>query len=485
MSYFSELTLQYIAGEWRPGSGEWDIIDFDPYSGDKLAALTVATADQVDEAYRAAQRAQRDWAAAGGAARVPVFERMLRLVEENEPELAETIVLETGSTQAKADIELARVKEFLVESCALALLPTDRALPSQEEGKENVGRQVPVGVVGVISPFNYPFLLAVRSVAAALALGNGVVLKPHQSTPVTGGTLVAKLFEDAGLPPGLLNVVITDVAEVGDALLEHPVPKVISFTGSDRTGRHIATVAAAHFKQSVLHLSGNSALIVMDDADLDAAVDCAVLSRFAHQGQNCMAANRILVQRGVQREFTEAFTARVRALRVGDPRDPETQIGPLINTSQVDGVQAAVELALRDGATALVRGEANGCVVGPTVLADVPAGSEVLRQEIFGPVALLVTFDDVDEAVTIANDTPYGISGAVHTGDVARGMEIAKRVETGMFHVNGGTIDDAPVIPFAGEKNSGMGRLNGEAMVAAFTTQRWISVQHGRGAFPF
>ncbi|AXK34343.1 aldehyde dehydrogenase family protein [Streptomyces armeniacus] len=485
MSYFSELTLQYIAGEWRPGSGAWDIIDFDPYSGDKLAALTVATADEVDQAYWAADRAQPGWAAAGGYGRRPVFERVLRLIEEREQELTEAIILEAGGTHAKAAVELRLAKEFLREAVGLAMRPSDRILPSQTDGKENLVRRAPVGVVGVVSPFNYPFLLSVRSVAAALALGNAVVLKPHQNTPVTGGTLVGRLFEEAGLPPGVLNVVVTDIAEVGDALLEHPVPKVISFTGSDRTGRHVATVAAAHFKHAVLHLAGNSALIVLDDADLGPAVDAAVFSRFAHQGQNCMSANRILLQSGVRREFTEAFTERVRALRVGDPKDPRTQIGPLINTSQVEGVLAAVDQAVREGAVPLVRGEANGCLVEPSVLADVPADAEVLRQEVFGPVALLVPFDGVDDAVRIANDTPYGLSGAVHTGDVQRGVEIAKRVETGMFHVNGGTVNDEPVIPFGGEKRSGMGRLNGDAMVQAFTTQRWVSVQYGRSAFPF
>ncbi|MGV2918200.1 aldehyde dehydrogenase family protein [Streptomyces alfalfae] len=485
MSFFSDLAHQYIDGEWKTGSGSWDIIDFNPYDGEKLASITVATADEVDQAYRAAERAQHAWAETNPYARRGVFERALRIVEEREEEITGAIVAELGGTRLKAAFELHLTKEFLREAVHLCLRPEGRILPSPEDGKENRLYRTPVGVVGVISPFNFPLLLSVKTVAPALALGNAVVLKPHQSAPVTGGSLVARIFEDAGLPAGLLNVVITDIAEIGDALIEHPVPSVISFTGSDRVGRHVATVCASHFKRSVLELGGNSALIVLDDADVDYAVDAAVFSRFVHQGQVCMAANRILVDRSVQAEFTGKFVAKVASLKVGDPADPATHIGPLINASQAEAVSSVVEQAVAAGAEALLHGATDGNLIAPSVLTGLPADSPVLRQEIFGPVALLVPFDGEDEAVRIANDTPYGLSGAVHTADVERGVRIAKRVRTGMIHVNDGTVHDEPVVPFGGEKNSGVGRLNGEATVDAFTTQKWISVQHGRSRFPF
>ncbi|MFJ8005505.1 aldehyde dehydrogenase family protein [Streptomyces fagopyri] len=484
-SYFTDLARQYIGGEWRPGTGSWDIIDFNPYDGEKLASITIATVDEVDEAYRAAERAQKEWAEVNPYARRAVFEKALRLVEEREAEITEVIIAELGGTHLKAGFELHLAKEFLRESIQLALRPEGRILPSPIDGKENRVYRVPVGVVGVISPFNFPFLLSLKSVAPALALGNGVVLKPHQNTPIVGGSLVAKIFEDAGLPGGLLNVVITDIAEIGDAFIEHPVPKVISFTGSDKVGRHVATVCASHFKSAVLELGGNSALVVLDDADIDYAVDAAVFSRYVHQGQVCMAANRVLVDRSVADEFTEKFVAKVRTLKVGDPSDPRTIIGPVINSSQADAITGAVDQAVAEGATALVRGTTTDNLVGPTVLTDVPADSGILRQEIFGPVALLVLFDGEEEAVRIANDTPYGLSGAVHTADVERGVAFAKRIDTGMFHVNDGTVHDEPPVAFGGEKHSGIGRLNGEATVEAFTTQKWISVQHGRSFFPF
>ncbi|MEV8036773.1 aldehyde dehydrogenase family protein [Streptomyces sp. NPDC002742] len=484
-SYFTDLAQQYIDGEWRPGTGSWDIIDFNPYDGEKLASITIATVDEVDEAYRAAERAQKKWGATNAYARRAVFEKALAVIDEREAEIADVIIAELGGTRLKAAFEIHLVREFLRESVQLALRPEGKIIPSPVDGKENRLYRVPVGVVGVISPFNFPLLLSIKSVAPALALGNGVVLKPHQNTPIVGGSLVAKIFEEAGLPGGLLNVVITDIAEIGDAFIEHPVPKVISFTGSDKVGRHVATVCAANFKRSVLELGGNSALVVLEDADIDYAVDAAVFSRFVHQGQVCMAANRVLVDRSIEAEFTEKFVAKVRTLKTGDPSDPQTVIGPVINSSQADALSSVVEQAIAEGATALLQGSTTDNMVEPSVLTGVPAGSDLLRQEIFGPVVFLVPFDGEEEAVRIVNDTPYGLSGAVHTADIERGVNFAKQIDTGMFHVNDGTVHDEPLVPFGGEKHSGIGRLNGETTVDSFTTTKWISVQHGRSRFPF
>ncbi|MGW0669549.1 aldehyde dehydrogenase family protein [Streptomyces sp. NPDC002746] len=484
MSFFHELADQYIDGEWRTGTGSWDIIDFNPYNGEKLAAITIATAAEVDLAYRAAERAQRTWVTKSPYERARVMERALRITEELADEIVEAIIDELGGTRVKAFYELRAAQEFLREAARQALVPGGRILASPADGKENRIVRQPVGVVGVISPFNFPFLVTMKSVAPALALGNAVVVKPNQNAPVVGGGLVAKIFHDAGLPAGLLNVLVTDVAEIGDAFIEHPVPKVISFAGSDRVGRHVGATAGALFKRTILELSGNSALVVLDDADIDYAVDAAVFSRFVYQGQVCMAANRILVDRAVAPEFTEKFTARVAALRTGDPRDPDTQIGPVINTFQADALTALVDQAVAEGATALVRGRTRGNLVEPTVLAGLAEDSPLLSQEIFGPVALLVTFDGEAEAVRITNDSPYGLSGAVHTADVERGVRFARRIRSGMFHVNDATVQDDPLVAFGGEKDSGTGRLNGDATVDAFTTQKWISIQHGRSVFP-
>ncbi|MEV0846552.1 aldehyde dehydrogenase family protein [Streptomyces sp. NPDC049954] len=487
MSFFTELAHQYIDGEWRTGRGSWDIIDFNPYNGEKLAALTVATGEEVDEAYRAAARAQPAWAAAGPHERRKVLERALSVLTSLREEVAAAIVEELGGTWSKAYFEVDLAAEFVRHAASYAVGTEGELLPSLTPGKENRVYREPVGVVGVISPFNYPLLVTLKSVAPALALGNAVVVKPNQNTPVVGGGVIAHVFERAGLPAGLLNVLVTDIAEIGDALIEHPVPKVISFSGSDTVGRHVAAVAARSLKRTVLQLSGNGAFVALDDLaedGLDHAVEAAVFSRFVYQGQVCMAANRIFVDRRLESEFSRRFTERVAALRTGDPADPETDLGPVINPFQAEALTALVERAVADGATALLRGRTVGNLVEPTVLTGLPADSPLLRQEIFGPVALLVPFDGEEEAVRLVNDSPYGLAGAVHTADAERGVAFARRIETGMMHVNGSTIDDDPVAAFGGEKLSGIGRLNGPASVDAFTTQRWISVQHGRGTYP-
>lgn len=487
MSYFTELGHQYIDGEWRSGSGSWDIIDFNPFSGEKLATIPVATVKEIDAAYEAAERAQEAWAATNPYRRRAVLDRAVRLLEERADKIIDVLTQELGGTRAKGQMEIDSALDTLRHASSLAVRADGEILPAPHEGRLNRLRRKPVGVVSVISPYNYPFAIALLSVAPALALGNAVVVKPHQNSPISGGGLVARLFEDAGLPPGLLNTLVTDIAEIGDAFIEHPVPSVISFTGTDRIGRHVATVAARHFKRTVMQLSGGSAFVVLDDVRgkaMDYAVRAAVASRFIYQGQICMAANRILVDRAVEREFTEKFVAAVAALRVGDPADPETHIGPLINSLQVEAIEQLVGKAVADGVTVLLRGSVHGNLVEPTVLTDVAEDSPLMRQEIFGPVALLVPFDGDDEAVRLANLTPYGLSGAVHTADAERGVRLGRRVRTGMFHVNNSTVLQDATVPFGGEGLSGMGRLGGDGSVDAFTTMQWISVQEGEADFP-
>ncbi|EFG64871.1 aldehyde dehydrogenase family protein [Streptomyces sp. SPB074] len=486
MSFFTDLSQQYIDGEWRVGRGSWDVIDFNPYNGEKLAAVTAATGVEVDEAYQAAARAQPGWAAAGPHARRDVLERARTALVGLREETADAMIAELGATRAKAYYEIDLAAEFLRHAAGVAVMPDGELLPALAPGKENRVYREPAGVVTVISPFNYPLLVTLKSVAPALALGNAVLVKPNQNAPIVGGGLVARIFELAGLPAGVLNVLVTDIAEIGDDLIEHPVPKVISFSGSDRIGRHVAAVAARALKRTVLQLSGNGAFVALGDltgAALDRAVDAAVFSRYVYQGQVCMAANRILVDRALEPGFSARFTERVAALRTGDPADPATQLGPVIDSFHAEALTALVDEALAEGATPLLRGRTVGNLVEPTILTGLSPHSPLLRQEIFGPVALLVPFDGDEEGLRLTNDTPYGLSSAVHTGDAERGVAFARRVEAGMIHVNGTTMEDDPMAAFGGVKRSGIGRLNGAASVDAFTTQRWISVQHGPATY--
>jgi aldehyde dehydrogenase (NAD+) len=479
------LNQQHIGGVWRDGSSNRWLADTNPYNGDLIANFKLASLSDLDEAYRSAASAQKIWAAVNPFEQRAILEKGLAWLETHEPEITDLIIDELGGTRLKAFVEILLVKNSLKEASTYPVRMTGEIFPSPIPGKENRLYRIPVGVVGVISPFNFPFILGMRSVAAALGAGNGVVLKPHDDTPITGGTLIAKLFEEAGLPKGLLNVVIADIAEVGDAFVEHPVPRVISFTGSEGVGRHIGEVAGRCLKRAVLELGGNSALIVMDDADLTLAVNAAVFSRFMHQGQVCMCANRILVQRGVYDVFLEKFLARVSALKVGDPREPETEVGPLINRKQVETFSRQLQKGVDEGARLGIRGSVDGNLVSPTVFVDVRDDMWLSQNELFGPAVCVMPFDTPQDAVRIANNSPFGLTGAIITNSLERGAEMAKEIDSGMVHVNDGTVNDEPLVAFGGEKASGTGRLNGRWALEEFSTLKWISVQHAARHYPF
>ena len=479
------IDQQLIDGRWQDGSSGDVLVDRNPFDGSVIAEFPIANAADIDEAYRAAARAKEEWDRVNPYAKRKVFEDAVKYTESNFGPIMEVIIDELGGTQLKAGFEIGLVLDMLKEAATFPLRMEGRILPSAVDDRENYLYRVPVGVVAVISPFNFPFFLSMKSVAPALGAGNGVVLKPHEQTPIMGGTMIGKIFEEAGLPAGLLNVLVTDIAAIGDAFIEHPVPRVISFTGSTAVGRHVAEVGARHFKKVLLELGGNSAFIVLDDADLEYAVDAAVFSRFTHQGQICMSANRVLVHESIVDDFVDRYVTKVATLKVGNPRDEDTIIGPLITHKQAEDLNAMVDRAIRDGARAAIRGEVNGGVFDPVVLLDVDPDMEVAQKELFGPVVSVIPFKTDDEAVEIANNSNFGLSGAVHTSDIDRGVALARRVETGMIHVNDCTIHDEPIVAFGGEKQSGLGRLNGPWSLDEFTTMRWVSVNRGRRQFPY
>jgi aldehyde dehydrogenase (NAD+) len=482
---FKQLDRQFINGEWVEGSGRKEIIDSNPYDGSPLAKFVIATINDVDAAYSSAKRSQRTWAAVSAYDKRGIFENAARFLEENTDAVAQIIVQETGGTYLKAHFEINLALDTLKEASTLSLRIEGKILPSPTTGKDNFLYRIPVGIVGVISPFNFPFFLSMKSVAPALATGNGVVLKPHEDTPITGGTLIAKIFQEAGLPSGLLNVIVTDISTIGDAFIEHPVPRIIAFTGSAGVGRHIAEVASRHLKKPLLELGGNSALIVLDDADVDYAVEAAVFSRFTHQGQICMSANRILVHESVMEEFLERFVDKVSSLLVGDPSDPSTVLGPLMNRRQAATLERLVADSVAQGARAVLEGGARGNLFYPVVLTDVTPDMAVARCELFGPVVCVIPFSTDAEAAALANDSEFGLSGAVHSRNIDRATQLAHHVETGMIHVNDATIHDEPIIAFGGEKNSGIGRLNGQWSIEEFTSVKWISVNRKRQNFPY
>ncbi|MBX6352748.1 MAG: aldehyde dehydrogenase family protein [Thermoflavifilum sp.] len=479
------LSKQYIAGEWRDGRSDRVYVNRNPYDGSTVAEIRLATIQDIDEAYRAAAQAQKEWAQVNPFERKAVIERAIDIWESYAHDIIPLVAEEIGGTYLKAVVEIELVKNFLREAATYPLRMEGRILPATVPGKENRLLRVPAGVVGIISPFNFPMCLSMRALAPAIACGNGVVLKPHEEAAITGGTLLAKVFEEAGVPKGLVNVVIADVGEIGDAFIEHPIPRIISFTGSTAVGRHIAEVASRHLKRVTLELGGNSALIVLDDADLDLAVDAALFSRFMHQGQICMCANRIIVVRDVYDAFLGKFVEKTAAIKVGNPREKDTIIGPLIHARQVDRLQQVVEASIQQGAKVAYRGPVSGNVVGPVVLYDVTPEMTCAREEMFGPVVAIMPVADEEEAIGVANDSDYGLTGAVITRDIERGVRVAMAVESGMFHVNDGTVNDEPLVAFGGEKASGVGRYNGRWGLEEFTTLKWISIQRERRQYPF
>ena len=485
MSKFAQLNKQYIGGVWRDGKSQKVLTDQNPYNGHKIAEFKLGSLADLDEAYRSAASAQKIWADVNPYEKRAILEKAITWIDQHEADITDIIIEELGGTGLKAFFEIGLVKNIIKEASTYPLRMKGEILPSTVDGKENRLYRIPVGVVGVISPFNFPFFLSMRSVATAIGAGNGVVLKPHDDTAITGGTLVAKVFDEVGLPKGLLNVIVADIREIGDAFVEHPIPRIISFTGSESVGRHIGGVAGRCLKKAILELGGNSALIVMPDADLDLAINAAVFSRFTHQGQICMSANRILVHRSLYGQFLEKYVARVSKLKVGDPRDPETDLGPLINKAQVDTLTKQIQKGTDEGARVALRGKADGNLFSPTIFADVRPEMSIAQNEMFGPAVCVIPFETPDEAVRIANESAFGLSGAVHTKDVEYGAEIAKQIDSGAIHVNDGTINDDPLVAFGGEKASGVGRLNGRWALEEFTTLKWVSVQHKTRHYPF
>ncbi|NLC36706.1 MAG: aldehyde dehydrogenase family protein [Alcaligenaceae bacterium] len=486
-SGYQNLDLQPIAGQWRKGRSPRSLEVLDPYSGDTLLNLPMASHADLDEAYQAARDAQPAWASLGPTARGDIMRRVVALFDSRKEEIIDWLIRESGSTRLKAEIEWGSARGITQEAASLPGRMHGRILPSDIPGKESRVYRKPLGVVGVISPWNFPLHLSARSVAPALALGNTVVIKPASDTPVTGGLLLARLFEEAGLPAGALSVVVGAGSEIGDAFVEHPIPSFISFTGSTEVGRNIGRIAASgsHLKHVAMELGGNSPFVVLADADIETAVSAAVTGKFLHQGQICMAINRIIVEAPLVQEFTRRFVERVGALPYGDPARPETAIGPVINRRQLDGLKEKIAKAREEGATVLLEGEPQGNVMPPHVFGDVTADMEIAKEEIFGPLVGIQSARDAAHALELANNSDYGLSSAVFTSDIARGMQFAQGLRAGMTHINDMPVNDEANAPFGGEKNSGLGRFNGDWAIEEFTTDHWITVQTTPRGYPF
>ncbi len=474
-----QLNQQYIDGKWQQGSSSRTAENFNPYNQQLIHQFQLASTADVDAAYAAAKKAQPQWEKTLPAERITLIQHLEEVLKTRGEEIIDWLIQESGSTRLKASIELGAAQGIIAEAKTFPLRIQGEILPTSVPHQQSRIYRKALGVIGVISPWNFPFHLSMRSVITAIALGNTVVLKPASDTPVTGGTLLAKIFAEAGFPAGVLNVVVGAGSEIGDYFVEHAAPSLISFTGSTEIGKRVGQLAVGgkYIKRIALELGGNAPMVVLDDADLALAVELTVMGRFMHQGQICMSTNRVIVDAKVYDEFISLLEQKVKALVIGDPNDMATLIGPIINQSQVKNIERIIAEAKTSGAKMIIGGETQGQVIPPHVFIDVDPQSALAKEESFGPVLPVIKARDEAHALELANDTEYGLSSAVCTTNHERGVNFALGIEAGMTHINDITVDDQSHAPFGGEKNSGLGRFNGRWIIEEFTRTHWVTVQ--------
>ncbi|GLH63540.1 aldehyde dehydrogenase family protein [Parageobacillus sp. G301] len=486
MKQYLELNKSFINGKWVEGlsSNSYNILN--PYDDSVITTVKLATKEQTQEAFEAAQQAQEKWAKSSVEERKAVIRKALEYFKENKEAILETMVVETGSTYVKAEMEYQITLDELVEAEKMTEeIYTYREVPSPIEGKTNRIYRLPLGVISSISPFNFPLFLSMRTIAPAIALGNAVVHKPDLKTGLTGGSIIAAAFEYAGLPKGVLNVILTNSREIGDEMLTNPHSKMVSFTGSTEAGKHVGAVAGGALKRVALELGGNSPFVVLSDADVDRAVDAAIFGKYLHQGQICMIVNRFIVHKDLYDEFVQKFVERAKNLPYGDPRNRKNVIGPIIDQRQLEKALKVIEEAKAEGIPLALEGKRVGNILTPTVFVDVDNDSKLAQTEVFAPIAIMIKAETDEQAIELANKTEYGLSSAIFTSDLEKGTELALEIDSGMTHVNDQTVNLQSNTPFGGTKASGLGRFGNPWIVEEFTVTKWVSVQHQYRKFPF
>jgi acyl-CoA reductase-like NAD-dependent aldehyde dehydrogenase len=478
----------HIGGEWVEAAEGGSFENRDPYNGEVVASVPSGGREDARRAIEAAAEAFPAWSQTPPAGRQALFLRAADILESRRDEIVELLARETGCTFGFGMFQMGFTPGLLRQAANAGYTATGEVIPSDMPGAFAMGIRQPVGVVGAIAPWNAALILSLRAITAPIAYGNTVVLKPSEWSPISGGLLWGEVFAEAGFPAGVLNIVTHAPGEAGpiaDELVEHPAVRRINFTGSTNTGRKLAEAAGRNLKRVVLELGGYNPLLILEDADIGYAVDAAAFGSFLHQGQICMSARRIVVERPIADEFVARLVKKTKGLKAGDPKEHDTIIGPLINDTALATVKGRVDDAVQKGAKVLVGGEADGANYQATLLSDVPEDSEFAQFETFGPVAAIEIVDSADDAVARANSTPYGLAAGIITSDPDKGLALAQRIQAGIVHINDQPVHDEPQMPFGGVKDSGWGRFGGQAAMDEFTELRWITVQSGTRPFPF
>ena len=475
-----------INGEWRSAQSGRTFDTRNPFTGETAGTASAAAREDARAAVDAAAAAFPAWAATGPGERRALLSRAADLLIERQNEIAVTVIEETGGIFGWGIFNCMLASGMLREAAAQTYGMLGEVIPSDVPGKLAMAVRAPAGVVVGIAPWNAPVILSTRAVATPLAFGNSVVLKASELCPRTHAH-IATVIAQAGVPAGVINFITNapeDAAGVVEELIAHPETRRVNFTGSTRVGRIIAQTCGRHLKRCLLELGGKAPLIVLSDANLERAAAATSFGAFFHQGQICMSTERIVIDRSVAEPFAELLAARAGALTVGDPRDPQTQIGPLINPAALQRVSELVEDARARGARVLAGGEAAGPCYRPTVLLGVDSGMRVYAEESFGPLASIVVVDGPDQAIEVANDTEYGLCAAIFSANVPAALALAQRIQSGICHINDTTVQDEPQMPFGGVKASGWGRFGARAALDEFTELRWISIQETERHYP-
>lgn len=457
-----------------------------PLTGEAASRATAMKAADVPAVAARAAAAFPTWAAQGPNARRAVLMQAAAALEARKDAFVEAMMAETGSTAGWAMFNLSLAAGMVREAAALTTQIAGEVIPSDKPGCLAMALREPVGVILGIAPWNAPIILGVRAIAVPLACGNAVILKASESCPRTHA-LIIEAFAEAGFPEGVVNVVTNapeDAAEVVGALIDAKEVKRINFTGSTGVGRIIAKRAAEHLKPCLLELGGKAPLIVLEDADLDEAVKAAAFGAFMNQGQICMSTERVIVVDAVADAFAAKFGAKAQSMATGDPREGNTPLGAVVDRKTVDHVNGLIDDAVGKGATLLSGGRADSVLMPATVVDGVTSAMNLYRDESFGPVVAMIRARDEEHAIELANDSEYGLSAAVFTRDVARGLKVARRIRSGICHVNGPTVHDEAQMPFGGVGASGYGRFGGRQGIDSFTETRWITVETLLGHFP-
>jgi acyl-CoA reductase-like NAD-dependent aldehyde dehydrogenase len=457
----------------------------DPVTGEVATRAAAAGRDDVETVVASAARAFPGWSATGPNGRRKILSKAADVMEARVEEFIQTMITETGATGPWAGFNVHLAAGMIREAAAMTTQIGGEIIPSDKPGTMAMGVARARGVCLGIAPWNAPVILGTRAVAMALACGNTVVLKASEMCPATH-RLIGECFAEAGLPEGAFNVVTNapeDAAYVVEALIAHPAVKHVNFTGSSAVGRIIGRLAGEHLKPSLLELGGKAPLIVLDDADLDGAVNAAIFGAFMNQGQICMSTERIIVDEKVADAFVEKLAARASALPAGDPRG-DVALGALVSEAAAEKMDALIADATEKGAKLVAGGSREGTIVAATLLDGVSEGMRIYAEESFGPVKSIIRVKGDEEALKVANDTEYGLSSAIFSADVSRAMALANRLETGICHINGPTVGDEPQMPFGGVKASGYGRFGGRAAIAEFTDLRWITVEDPKQHYP-